>query len=607
MKKTIIQYIDVKYNKIFDLMTIESKNLFNSCIFHNKIFTLFKQNIYNDVYILYQNNKYNKDIITSFQDVYHKYYEIFGKYKNIINENNKLIFKHLINDIKQNNIIITTKNYEIYKNKYIKELQNKISIPDKKFQNIFLNDVIINILQSFYKKNFDIIKDNLTNHKEYEILNDNLIEDVRNNRTIITNIDISDLKDKITLLLKNINKNDTKYVMKSQQFIFKKIVYQNKYIKQQMDILPADIILNIIDKYYDCNKGYYALISKGLKANKPKYKQKEDKFNLFYYTSSFKLENNKVRLTIGNYFSNNLNEYIDNVEKYKNKFYYKNNLSKTKKNKDYIKINKNRYYNKNDLIKGNFLYIKLNKNIKNIKYFEIIPHYNNYKLKLVYEKEIDEIKKEIITEKNSVSIDLGMKNLLSIYNPNGEQYIFRSSKLNKICYEFNKKIDKLKSFNSKNNKPQITDKIIKLLDKKNNKIKSFINNLALKIKETYKVKNIILGYNEFWKQNIHLGKKTNKIFCEIPYTKIIKKLENYFNIIKTEESYTSKCDALLLEEIGKKELYSGKRIKRGLFLSGNKKVINADINGAINIMRKKIKLEKINGKKIYNPKILKID
>ena len=97
MKKTITQYIDVKYNKIFDLMTIESKNLFNSCIFHNKIFTLFKQNIYNDVYTLYQNNKYNKDIITSFQDIYDKYYEIFSKYKNIINENNKSIFKQFYN------------------------------------------------------------------------------------------------------------------------------------------------------------------------------------------------------------------------------------------------------------------------------------------------------------------------------------------------------------------------------------------------------------------------------------------------------------------------------------------------------------------------------
>ena len=155
MKKTITQYIDVKYNKIFDLMTIESKNLFNSCIFHNKIFTLFKQNIYNDVYILYQNNKYNKDIITSFQDVYHKYYEIFCKYKNIINENNKLIFKHLINDIKQNNIIITTKNYETNKNKYIKELKNKISIPDKKYQNIFFNDIINNILQVINKKSYN--------------------------------------------------------------------------------------------------------------------------------------------------------------------------------------------------------------------------------------------------------------------------------------------------------------------------------------------------------------------------------------------------------------------------------------------------------------------
>ena len=58
------------------------------------------------------------------------------------------------------------------------------------------------------------------------------------------------------------------------------------------------------------------------------------------------------------------------------------------------------------------------------------------------------------------------------------------------------------------------------------------------------------------------------------------------DFVKHEESYTSKCDALALESIGKHKEYLGRRVKRGLFRSSTGKVINADQNGALNILRK---------------------
>ncbi len=73
-----------------------------------------------------------------------------------------------------------------------------------------------------------------------------------------------------------------------------------------------------------------------------------------------------------------------------------------------------------------------------------------------------------------------------------------------------------------------------------------------------------------------------------------------------KESYTSKCDSLALEIIGFHEKYLGKRHKRGLFKSSKNKLINADLNGAINIMRKYINLNEIKGKNLFNPKILNI-
>ncbi len=63
---------------------------------------------------------------------------------------------------------------------------------------------------------------------------------------------------------------------------------------------------------------------------------------------------------------------------------------------------------------------------------------------------------------------------------------------------------------------------------------------------------------------------------------------NGIDVIQREESYTSKCSFLDNEEICKHEQYVGKRVKRGLFKSHDGRLINADLNGALNILRKEI-------------------
>ena len=106
-----------------------------------------------------------------------------------------------------------------------------------------------------------------------------------------------------------------------------------------------------------------------------------------------------------------------------------------------------------------------------------------------------------------------------------------------------------------------------------------------------------------------MGAKTNGLFYGIPYCKLLTKIKNKLsnkNITIIEESYTSKCDSLLLEKICKKEEYMGKRINRGLYSSSTKKLLNADINGAINIMRKKYNLKEIKGIYICNPEKVKL-
>jgi putative transposase len=150
-------------------------------------------------------------------------------------------------------------------------------------------------------------------------------------------------------------------------------------------------------------------------------------------------------------------------------------------------------------------------------------------------------------------------------------------------------------------------RLYSLHESRKNKINAYINKLIMKLKEMYQGKKfIILGYNEGWKQKVNLGNKTNRKFYQIPYLKLIEKLREQMEkigveLILTEESYTSRIDSLMLEDMKTKSNFSGERMNRGLFSSKMKKLINADLNGAINIMRKKITLQKVEGKNLFNP------
>jgi IS605 OrfB family transposase len=95
----------------------------------------------------------------------------------------------------------------------------------------------------------------------------------------------------------------------------------------------------------------------------------------------------------------------------------------------------------------------------------------------------------------------------------------------------------------------------------------------------------------FLLENVEMGKKNNQKFVQIPFARLVSYLEYKcelagIEIVIHEESYTSKCDSLAFEKIGRHDSYLGRRKKRGLFQSSVGKLINADVNGALNIMRK---------------------
>ena len=119
------------------------------------------------------------------------------------------------------------------------------------------------------------------------------------------------------------------------------------------------------------------------------------------------------------------------------------------------------------------------------------------------------------------------------------------------------------------------------------------------VKDTLGADSLVLVYYD-----------NGQLFYQIPYRKLINKIRDKFgeHLIEIGEAYTSKTDSLAKELIEKQENYLGERIKRGLFSSSKGKLINADLNGAINIMRLYMKkyeecdLEEIKGIHLYNPK-----
>ncbi|MCQ2400474.1 MAG: transposase [Lachnospiraceae bacterium] len=110
---------------------------------------------------------------------------------------------------------------------------------------------------------------------------------------------------------------------------------------------------------------------------------------------------------------------------------------------------------------------------------------------------------------------------------------------------------------------------------------------------------LVLGVNRFWKQRSGIGDANNQKFVQMPIAKLREKIlykaaAAGIAVIEQEESYTSKADITARDSMpvyGKEPsapAFSGKRICRGLYRCANGLVINADCNGAANIMRKAI-------------------
>ena len=245
---------------------------------------------------------------------------------------------------------------------------------------------------------------------------------------------------------------------------------------------------------------------------------------------------------------------------------------------------------------SNFKFPKgLNENLSNLQQVRICYDKKNKKfyLAFIYRIEVSEIDTTI--NNDIMAIDLGQNNLITgVFIESPYRFILDGKELkSKIAY-VNSRIDRLKSKEMKKSKSSKNFKLTKKMKKLYNYWKNYTwtyihkcSNKTIKKALENKCSTIVIGDFKGIKRN----KKHMKYFATIPYVTLIKQIKYKakkvgVEVIMINESYTSGCSCIDDYEISKECYNKKRRKKRGDFITNNGFHINADVNGAYNILRK---------------------
>ena len=194
------------------------------------------------------------------------------------------------------------------------------------------------------------------------------------------------------------------------------------------------------------------------------------------------------------------------------------------------------------------------------------------------------------------SIDLGVSNLATIGSNVLKPIIINGRPLKSLNHFYNKKLAEYKSELEKTNGKKTSKRIKSLTNTRNNKVKNYLHKSSRYIIDylvSNQINTLVIGLNKGWKQEVNMGKVNTQNFVQIPHSRYIEMLKYKaemvgINVIVKNESHTSKCSFLDNEGVKHHDKYVGKRVKRGLFKSSKGRFINADLNGALNILKKAI-------------------
>ena len=238
---------------------------------------------------------------------------------------------------------------------------------------------------------------------------------------------------------------------------------------------------------------------------------------------------------------------------------------------------------------------------KKVKEIRILPkaHARFFEIQYIYEA--DCIQRNL-NQTNALALDLGINNLVTAVSNTGKSFIIDGRRLKSINQWFNKENARLQSIKDKQHFGKKTTNRQKAIARdRNNKVNDYMNKAARIIIDyciTNDIGTLIVGYNVTFQRNSRISKQNNQNFVNIPYGHLRDKLSylcelNGITYIEQEESYTSKASfwdkdviPVYNNDNPKEYAFSGGRIHRGLYKSSDGKIFNADVNGALNIMRK---------------------
>lgn len=238
---------------------------------------------------------------------------------------------------------------------------------------------------------------------------------------------------------------------------------------------------------------------------------------------------------------------------------------------------------------------------KKIHQIHIVPKHNGRFFEVVYMFDDEEPEQVKLDSSKFLGIDLGVNNLGTCVTNEGRSFIIDGKKLKSINQWYNKELARLSSIKDKQKIKGFTNKQYLITRKRNNQVQNYLYCAAKKIIQCCldnQIGNLVVGYNDGFQENPKLGKVNNQNFVMIPLGRLKSRLEYLckqygVNFVLQEESYTSKASFFDNDEIPKwnpqnpkQGTFSGRRVYRGLYKTSTGYKFNADVNGALNILRK---------------------
>ena len=227
----------------------------------------------------------------------------------------------------------------------------------------------------------------------------------------------------------------------------------------------------------------------------------------------------------------------------------------------------------------------------------IVPQSSCYVIEIVYEQV-----EETTNHQEIAGIDLGVNNLMAVTtNQTGvKPMLIKGRPLKAINTFYNKQRSALQSVLKLKHHQNQSQRLKNLTHKRNCRVDNYLHTASRRVIDwcrQHQIGILVIGHNATWKQSINLGKRNNQQFVNIPHYRLIEILTykaqlKGIKVVITEESYTSVASAVDGDDVPKygekKPEFKGHRIARGLYKTGNGRLLNADVNGSFNITRKVI-------------------